>query len=134
MPDEAAGGWGGEAVSGLIDIVNGLKEEYAEDRMPLPEVLARLSAMTAVSGSGGPVAATEELGEARMCIICEEAPREVRFACGHATVCAACLPGVVTQHRECPTCSVAFGAEPVADRGEHVRVAPTFVMPSRAPQ
>ena len=72
-------------------------------------------------------AAAEE--EARVCIICEEAPREVRFACGHATVCAGCLPQVVERCRKCPTCDVAFGAQPVVEHGAHVRTAPTFVLP-----
>ena len=68
--------------------------------------------------------------DARMCIICEEAPREVRFACGHATVCVGCLPQVLERCRKCPTCNVDFGAQPVAERGAHVRTAPTFVLPS----
>ena len=67
--------------------------------------------------------------EARVCIICEEAPREVRFACGHALVCNGCLPVVVGQYKKCPTCDRPFGAQPVAERGAHVRVAPTFVLP-----
>ena len=58
-----------------------------------------------------------------------DAPREVRFACGHAIVCSGCLPSVVQQHRKCPTCGVAFGAEPVMERGQHVGAAPTFVLP-----
>ena len=68
-------------------------------------------------------------GEARVCIICEEAPREVRFACGHALVCNGCLPVVVAQHNKCPTCARPFGAQPVVERGRHVRGAPTFVLP-----
>ena len=73
--------------------------------------------------------AEAEAEEARVCIICEEAPREVRFACGHAIVCAGCLPEVVERCRKCPTCDVDFGAQPVAERGAHVRTAPTFVLP-----
>ena len=61
--------------------------------------------------------------------ICEEAPREVRFACGHALVCNGCLPVVVAQYKKCPTCDRPFGAQPVAERGTHVRGAPTFVLP-----
>ena len=78
------------------------------------------------AGADAPAAATEDL---RMCIICEEAPREVRFACGHALVCAGCLPVIVKRHRKCPTCEVAFGVQPVAEHGAHVRAAPTFVLP-----
>ena len=102
--------------------------------MPLPDVLARLEAMVvaaAVSSSEAAAAAEAEAAaeEARVCIICEEAPREVRFACGHALVCNGCLPVVVEQHKKCPTCDRPFGAQPVAERGTHVRAAPTFVLP-----
>ena len=100
-------------------------------RMPLPDVLARLEAMVVaaatVSSSEAEAAAAAE--EARVCIICEEAPREVRFACGHALVCNGCLPVVVEQCKKCPTCDRPFGAQPVAERGAHVRGAPTFVLP-----
>ena len=92
--------------------------------MPLSEVLGRLEAMAAASGADAPAAAAE----ARLCIICEEAPREVRFACGHAIVCKGCLPDVVEQYRKCPMCDVAFGAQPVVEHGAHVRTAPTFVL------
>ena len=122
VPDEQAGSCDEAVAISLAEIVTGLKEEWEEDRMPLSEVLERLEAMAPAS--------TEEVNsEARLCIICEEAPREVRFACGHATVCAACLPEVVERCRKCPTCDVVFGAQPVAERGAHVRTAPTFVLP-----
>ena len=130
VPDVAAGSWDGGASSGLAEVIQGLDEHWAEDRMPLPDVLARLEAMVVaatVSSSEAEAAAAAE--EARVCIICEEAPREVRFACGHATVCAACLPEVVERCRKCPTCDVAFGAQPVVEHGAHVRTAPTFVLP-----
>ena len=98
--------------------------------MPLPDVLARLEAMVvAATVSSSEAAAATVAEEARVCIICEEAPREVRFACGHATVCAGCLPEVVERCRKCPTCDVVFGAQPVAEQGAHVRTAPTFVLP-----
>ena len=100
--------------------------------MPLPDVLARLEAMVvaATVSSSEPAAATAAMAEeARVCIICEEAPREVRFACGHALACNGCLSVVVEQHKKCPTCDRLFGAQPVAERGTHVRVAPTFVLP-----
>ena len=130
VPDAAAGGWDGEAASGLVEMVNGLQEVFAEDRTPLAEVLQRLEAMAAAAVADEPEAtptAAEE--EERLCIICEAAPREVRFSCGHAIVCSGCLPSVVQQHRKCPTCGVAFGAEPVMERGQHVGAAPTFVLP-----
>ena len=122
VPDVDAGSCDEAMAISLAEIVTGLKEEWEEDRMPLSEVLERLEAMA-------PASTGEVAREARMCIICEEAPREVRFACGHATVCAGCLPQVVERCRKCPTCDVAFGAQPVAERGAHVRTAPTFVLP-----
>ena len=129
VPDEQAGSCDEAVAISLAEIVTGLKEEWEEDRMPLSEVLQRLEAMAAATGADALVAATEESNEARMCIVCEDAPREVRFACGHATVCKSCLPDILERHRKCPMCNVAFGAQPVAERGAHVRAAPTFVLP-----
>ena len=103
--------------------------EWAEHRMPLPDVLARLEAMVVAATASSSEAKAAEAAEARVCIICEEAPREVRFACGHALVCNGCLPVVVAQCKKCPTCARPFGAQPVAERGTHVRGAPTFVLP-----
>ena len=128
VPDVAAGNWDGGASSGLAEIIQRLDERWAEDRMPLPDVLARLEAMV-VAATASSSEAEAEAAEARVCIICEEAPREVRFACGHALVCNGCLPVVVAQYKKCPTCDRPFGAQPVAERGRHVRVAPTFVLP-----
>ena len=128
VPDVAAGSWDGGASSGLAEVVQGLDERWAEERMPLPDVLARLEAMV-VAATASSSEAEAEAAEARVCIICEEAPREVRFACGHALVCNDCLPVVVAQYKKCPTCARPFGAQPVAERGTHVRVAPTFVLP-----
>ena len=129
VPDVAAGSWDSGALIGLSEVTQGLNELFAEDRMPLPDVLARLEAMVVVAAASSSEAeAVEE--EARACIICEEAPREVRFACGHALVCNGCLPVVVEQYKKCPTCDRPFGAQPVAERGTHVRGAPTFVLPT----
>ena len=125
VPDAEAGSWDEAVAIGMAEIVVGLDERWEDDRMPLQEVLDRLEAMATATGADAPAAAAE----ARLCIICEEAPREVRFACGHATVCAACLPEVVERCRKCPTCDIVFGAQPVAERGAHVRTAPTFVLP-----
>ena len=125
VPDVDAGSWDEAVAIGLAEIVVGLNENWEEDRMPLSEVLGRLEAMATATGADTLATAAE----ARMCIICEEAPREVRFACGHATVCAGCLPQVVERCRKCPTCDYVFGAQPVAERGAHVRTAPTFVLP-----
>ena len=127
VPDVAAGSWDGGASSGLVEVYLSLTEEWAEDRMPLPDVLARLEAMVVAATASSEAEAAE--AEARVCIICEETPREVRFACGHALVCNGCLPVVVEQYKKCPTCDRPFGVQPVAERGRHVRVAPTFVLP-----
>ena len=127
VPDGEAGSWDEAVVICLAEIIVGLKEEWEEDRMPLSEVLERLEETAAATGAL--VAATETTNEARMCIVCDDAPREVRFACGHATVCKSCLPGILERHRKCPVCNVAFGAQPVAEHGAHVRTAPTFVLP-----
>ena len=85
--------------------------------------------MAAAAGADAAAASAEVEGEARLCIICEAAPREVRFACGHAVVCGACLPSVVQQHGKCPTCGAAFGAQPVLEQGQQVAAGPTFVLP-----
>ena len=136
VPDVAAGSWDGGAPHGLIEVFQGLTDEWAEDRTPLSDVLARLEAMViaagAATGSSSEAAAAAPSGaeEARLCIICEAAPREVRFACGHALVCNGCLPVVIEHHKKCPTCDRIFGAQPVAERGTHVRMAPTFVLPA----
>ena len=127
VPDGEAGSWDEAVAICLAEIVTGLNEQWEEDRMPLSEVMGRLEAMVATTGALA--AATETANEARMCIVCDDAPREVRFACGHATVCKSCLPGILERHRKCPVCNVAFGAQPVAEHGAHVRTAPTFVLP-----
>ena len=132
VADEAAGDWEGGAACEIAEIVAGLNEMWAEDRMPLSEVLKRLEAAAAgadASQVASSTAAAEEEAEARCCIICEAAPREVRFACGHAVVCGACLPSVVQQHGKCPTCGAAFGAQPVLEQGQQVAAGPTFVLP-----
>ena len=139
VPDEAAGSWDGAVACELVAIVVGLDEKWAEDRMPLSDVLQRLERLVEQSAppppqqerptTQPPPPPDEE--STRMCIICEAAPREVRFACGHATVCSACLPSVVDTHRKCPTCNTPFGAQPIAEQGAHVQSAPTFVMPAR---
>ena len=71
-----------------------------------------------------------EEAEERECIICYSAPREVRFACGHATCCEVCLPAVLARRRECPTCNTPFGEQPVIARGPHVGAEATFLLPS----
>ena len=43
------------------------------------------------------------------CMICMDTPKQVRFDCGHAVCCRACLPQV-RKTGKCPTCSVPLGA------------------------
>ena len=62
VPDVAAGSWDGGASIGLAEVIQGLDEKWAEDRMPLPDVLARLEAMVVaatVSSSEAEAAAEE---------------------------------------------------------------------------
>ena len=138
VPDAKGGAWGEGVATCLAEIVAGLNEHWAEDRMPLADVLERLEALATAAGvdaaesSEMAAEAEDENGEEeeRVCIICCSAPREVRFACGHATCCEVCLPAVVTQHRKCPTCLEPFGAQPVIERGPHLGIAPTFELPA----
>ena len=137
VPDEAAGEWNGAAVAGLAEISALLTDQYEEDRMPFAEALQKLEALAAAAEEAEEAAAGADAapsgsvgdGEERCCIVCEAAPREVRFACGHALVCRGCLPVVVERHRKCPNCGLAFGTHPVVEQGEHVRTGPTFVLP-----
>ena len=69
VPDVAAGNWDGGASSGLVEVYLSLTEEWAEDRMPLPDVLARLEAMV-VAATASSSEAEAEAAEARVCIIC----------------------------------------------------------------
>ena len=64
----------------------------------------------------------------KLCIICEAA----RFACGATPSRRMLAVHVVEKHAKCPTCGVAFDAQPVSERGDHLRDAPTFVCRHRA--
>ena len=75
--------------------------------------------------------ATTTPDTSRVCIICEEQPREMRFECGHAICCSICVAQVVHTLKRCPTCSFVFSNSPVIDAGEHLRDAPTFVTPPK---
>ena len=92
------------------------------------------------------------------CMICLDAPREVRFSCGHACVCLSChgdLRGKALRKRaeandvnltareremaaeqavvRCPACRMVVEEDAVADVGSQVATAPTFVLPARTP-
>ena len=51
VPDEAAGSWDAAAATGLAEAIVGLNEVWAEDRMPLSEVLQKLETMAAAAGA-----------------------------------------------------------------------------------
>ena len=57
VADEAAGDWEGGAAREIAVIVARLNELFAEDRMPLSEVLERLEAAAAAAGVDGSEAA-----------------------------------------------------------------------------
>ena len=56
----------------------------------------------------------------RLCIICEDQPRQVRFLCGHSCACATCADLVRRNDNLCPTCRTPLGLapfEPIASEG-----------------
>jgi hypothetical protein len=62
------------------------------------------------SPSGQVLAASSH--HTRLCLICDDSPREVRFLCGHATACVACAELIRRKDNLCPTCRSPLGAEP----------------------
>jgi hypothetical protein len=88
LPDTSAGEWPDDIKIGLAKIVVGLKEEYKEDRMPLPVALEQLEALCTrhCIGEKATAAALAAEREARQppseCVVCLDAPRQQRFACG----------------------------------------------------
>jgi len=107
-PDATAGEWPDAVATGLAAVVVGLAmEQFKEDRLPLPEALAELEALAQSFGvdeaaSRAPLLAEERAARQPLaeCLICLDAPREMRLGCGHAICCERCLP----QLSECPTC------------------------------
>ena len=89
VPDSTAGEWPADVVSKLVEVVVGTSlEHFKEDRMLLTEALASLEAI--VEEAADEAAVEDEapphvdaLPEARVCTICLDNDREVRFACGH---------------------------------------------------
>ena len=132
LPDTTAGKWPDAVACGLVKLVIGLSEGYADERMLLPEALGILEALTAAAG-GQAATADGQSAEARLCIVCEHAPRAVRFCCGHAQYCNSCWTSTRASgtrwSRECPTCNAPLGSDAVAENGAHVGMAPTFCMP-----
>jgi len=64
----------------------------------------------------------------RVCVICEDQPREVRFACGHACTCTSCAVLVRNRDNLCPTCRAPLGDLPFKPVGPSMT---TFVRPMR---
>ena len=132
--------------------------------MPLCEALARLEATTVASHGAGewsavgaaapapPPAAAALAAEGRACVVCDDAPREVRFRCGQACCCLGCLADLrvwaEVKAREaaderlqppahevaatrgialCPVCCEPIGDE-MAEEGVRLGSAPTFVL------
>jgi len=120
VSDRGAGEWPPSVVSEVIKIVVGLsKGEYPDERMPLPDALRRLEALVDAAppgpegGADAAAAAPAAAGpEVRMCIVCEAAPREVRFHCGHACCCRCCVARVQAHDDQCPQCRAPLGADP----------------------
>ncbi|EOD31940.1 hypothetical protein EMIHUDRAFT_364686 [Emiliania huxleyi CCMP1516] len=89
--------------------------------MPLAEALPRLEALVEAAGAVEETAGAEE----RLCDLCYDAPRSVRFACGHALYCEACVPRVLERDTNCPACRQP--ALPIAATGRLVAAQTTFV-------
>ena len=71
-------------------------------------------------------------GTERLCMICEDKPREVRFECGHACCCRECLVLVLSKGL-CPVCRTRLGERPLLEEGTHVATAPTFELGAPRP-
>ena len=107
---------------------------FREDRLPLPNALRQITSVisqrsealaqgrlgTAGAGSS-PIVAADEL---RCCVVCDDAPREVRFRCGHACCCAECAKLVEHSGSQCPICRGR--THPLCATGAHLRDAATF--------
>jgi len=125
-------------------------EAHGEEAGPAAEGAAEAAAEGAAGGVEKATGADHE--DQRECMLCMSAPRQVRFLCGHSVCCLACLSDIrstaskwahvandETQpahereaaHKKsvalCPACTQPIGAG-VAETGEAVNAAPTFVM------
>ena len=132
----ADAGWSAAQAEEVARLVVGLAYERKRKRMPLAEALPRLEALAEAAEAEIPslagAAAAEPDGEERQCDLCYDAPRSVRFACGHALYCETCAPRVLERDTKCPTCRQP--ALPIAAAGAHVAAQSTFVYqpPARA--
>ena len=144
VPDTKAGEWGAVA-SALATVAAGLTEEFAEDRITMEDVLQQLdevlvdevwptptavpsrvaqSPAPAEAPAPPPLPAPEP--EGRLCVVCDDAPRTVRFVCGHACCCDNCAAAVASTDNLCPICRTPLGAE--LAHGSYVSGAPSFVL------
>ena len=92
VPDTAAGEWPPHVVQTLLDLINGLRDEFKEDRMPLPTALRELEAIVEAADEARPSQQPtpghkpEVHGPGAVypkeCMICLDQPRQVRFSCG----------------------------------------------------
>ena len=92
-----------------------------------------------VSGGGGRgerlSGGIGDIGEISCCLICEEAPLQIRFGCGHATCCRGCLPAVMGHAGGlCPICRepIILGASIALQAGSKEE-AQTFIAPGQLP-
>ena len=115
MADPSAGMWPAAVACGLATVVVGLADEkYADERMPLSRALEQLSGLVeaARSAPDQPADAQAAVSTPRDCVVCEEAPRDTRLACGHSACCSACIRRLVQaggQLAACPVCKEPSG-------------------------
>ena len=91
-PDATAGQWPPHVVTRLMTVVSGMSSgEFKEDRMPLTEALVELEAIAEAAGEPIPPSLSvvnadmgyEADDVSRLCVICLDNDRQVRFTCGH---------------------------------------------------
>merc|ERR1719424_2136542 len=116
----ADAGWSAAQAEALTRLVVGLAYARKKKRMPLAEALPRLEALVEAAGEGEEKAGAEE----RQCDLCYDAPRSVRFACGHALYCETCAPRVLERDTNCPACRQP--ALPIAATGRLVAAQTTL--------
>jgi hypothetical protein len=101
-------------------------------RSPPPSSSAAGAGTTAPAATtvAAATASVAEGYEGRECVICMEAPRQVRFApCGHAATCRSCAEDLRRAHQPCPSCRGEVSGW--ADEGRHVALQTTFVQQPR---
>lgn len=153
--DSSAGQWPQELQGELAEVTSGLLQTFQDERMSMSDALARLMSALQTFVSDRATASSAlppEEARTRLCMICLDAPREMRYRCGHSCVCFACNtrqlgdaqrwrevaddPQRIRHEREqarakavvkCLICSTPVGDD-VAECGAQVATAPTFIM------